>query len=116
VQAAAGTPKTTGVSPAATFETKLRDPVLPEALRSVTPTPPTTGDAFKAQVEQRLRAPFDAANAKRAGTLTLEEARAAGLGYVVNNFAAIDTRGTGTVTFEDVKAFMRAQGAPMLPD
>ena len=110
------TPRSYGAMPPAAFEIKLRDPVLPEALRSLTPTPPTKGDALKADVEQRLRALFDGARAKRAGTLTRDEAAAAGLGYIVNNFAAIDARGTGSVTFEDVENFMRAQGAQMLPE
>jgi carboxypeptidase C (cathepsin A) len=113
---AAETPRSGGTSPAAVFETQLRDPVLPQALRTTIPVPPTKDDALKAEVEQRLRGLFDGARAKRAGSLTRDEAAAAGLGYIVNNFAAIDTRGTGAVTFEDVKNFMRAQGATMLPD
>jgi len=110
------TPRPTGTMPAAAFETKLRDPMLPEALRNLKPTPPSQGEALRAEVEQRLRTLFDSARPKRAGLLTLEEARAAGLGYIANNFQAIDTRGTGAVSFGDVKRFMRERGATTLPD
>jgi carboxypeptidase C (cathepsin A) len=112
---ASETPRSTAAMPAAVYEMQLRDPMLPQALRSVVPVPPTKDDALKAEVEQRLRTLFDGARAKRTGMLTLEEARAAGLGFIANNFTAIDARGAGSVTFEDVKRFMREQGATMLP-
>jgi carboxypeptidase C (cathepsin A) len=112
---ASETPRSTATMPAAVFETRLRDPVLPDALRNAVPVPPTKDDALKAEVEQRLRVLFDGAHAKRTGTLTRDEAAAAGLGYIVKNFDAIDSRGTGAVTFEDVKRYMREQGATMLP-
>ena len=110
------TPRPIGTMPAAAIEMKLRDPMLPESLRNLKPTPPTTGNALRAQVEERLRGLFDSARPKRAGLLTLEEARAAGLGYIANNFQAIDTRGTGAVSFDDVKRFMRERGATTLPN
>jgi hypothetical protein len=116
VVAVAETARPTGQIPGAVFETKLRDPSLPEALRSLAPAPPSQGDALRAEVEGRLRTLFEAARAKRAGELTVDEARAAGLGYVANNFDAIDARRTGAVSFDDVKRFMRAQGAAMLPE
>jgi carboxypeptidase C (cathepsin A) len=113
---AAVTPASSAVSPPATFETTKRDPVLPERLQAITPAPPTQGDAFAAEVVQRLRDEFEAApQAKRAGGITRDEARAAGLGFVANNFDAIDANHTGRVTFEDVLGFMRSQGAK-LPD
>jgi hypothetical protein len=108
------TPASSALMPSAMFETKLRGPFGPSMQGPVVPA--TTGDAFKADVEQRIRSLFFAAPAKRAGSLTLDEARAAGLGYIVNNFAAIDTRSTGAVTFDDVKNYMRSQGATLLPD
>ena len=112
----AETPRPTGTMPAAAFEMKLRDPMLPPSLRDLRPTPPSTGDALRAEVEQRLQSLFDSARPKRAGLVTLEEARAAGLGYIANNFQAIDTRGAGAVSFDDVKRFMRARGATTLPN
>jgi hypothetical protein len=101
--------------PPATMETRLRGPWIPEALRKVAPAPPTQGEELRAQVERKLRAPFEEASTKRGGALTREEAREAGLGYVVRNFDAIDARRTGAVRFDDVKRFMRESGA-QLPD
>jgi hypothetical protein len=43
--------------------------------------------------------------------LTREQARAAGLGVVANNFDRIDTTKTGKVTFEDVQRFLHARRA-----
>jgi len=48
------TPAYPGVMPPASFETKLRDPALPEALRGIVPTPPTRGKALEAQVQRIL--------------------------------------------------------------
>ncbi|HLX23370.1 MAG TPA: hypothetical protein VKR38_08515 [Usitatibacter sp.] len=109
------TPASTAPMPPAVFETKLHGPWAPW-MQGRPPAPATTGDALQAEIEDRIRTIFNAAPAKRAGSLTRDEAAAAGLGYVVNNFAAIDARGTGAVTFEDVKNFMRARGAQTLPD
>ena len=97
--------------PPAVMERPLRGVWVPEALRHSTPAPPTRGDALEAQVEGKLRSEFDGARGARAGELTREEARAAGLGYIVHNFDAMDVRGAGAVRFDDVKQFMREQGA-----
>jgi hypothetical protein len=72
---------------------------------------PTQGAALRAEVEQRLRAPFDAA--ARDGLLTRDEARAAGLGHVTANFDAIDRDGRGAIRFEDYKRFLRERGAAL---
>jgi len=45
------------------------------------------------------------------GSLTREEARAAGLGFVAANFDASDTARRGTVRFEDLKRFLKERGA-----
>ncbi len=114
--ARAETPVPTGAMPPAVFESSVRDPAIPESLQQLTPVPPTQGAALAAQVEERLREQFESApQAKRAGLLTRDQARAAGLGFVADNFDAIDVNHTGAVSFEDVKAFMRSRGAK-LPD
>lgn len=87
------------------------DPCVPPALRNAPPAPQTEGAALQAQVERKLRQSFDAADVERAGTLTREQARAAGLGVVANNFDQIDTAKTDKVTFEDVKRYLRSRGA-----
>jgi hypothetical protein len=92
-------------------QAELRDPWIPPALRAVTPAAPTTGAALQAQVERKLRARFDAADVEGTGALTREQARAAGLGLVANNFDRIDVGRTGKVTFEDLKRYLRSRGA-----
>ena len=92
---------------------ELCDPCVPPALRNA-PTPKRAsaeGAALRSQVEQRLRAPFDAA--AREGVLTREQAAAAGLGFIVRNFDAIDRGGRGAIRFEDYKAFLTERGAAL---
>ena len=101
--------------PAAVMEAPLRGLWIPPELRKSKPAPPTRGEDLRAQVERKIREGFEAADTKRGGALTLEEARAAGLGFVARDFDAIDQRRAGRVTFDDVKRFLREQGA-QLPD
>jgi len=96
---------------AQTMETSMLDPWVPPTLRKAAPRAPAGGEALRAEVERRLRADFDAADIERAGTLTREQARAAGLGYIVKSFDRIDAAGTGRVAFDDVKRYLRANGA-----
>ena len=99
----------------AALQTPLRDPWVPPALRKAAPqtlsAPPTHGTALQAQVEAKLKADFDAADVERSGTISREQARAAGLGYIANNFAAIDASRSGRVSFDDVKRHLRRNGA-----
>ena len=98
------------VRTSASMQSPMCDPCVPPALRNTTPAPQTDGAALQAQVERKLRQSFDAADVERTGTLTREQARAAGLGVVANNFDQIDTAKTGKVTFEDVKRYLRSRG------
>jgi len=100
-----------GVRTSASMQAPMCDPCVPPALRNGAPAPQTEGAALQAQVERKLRQSFDAADVERTGTLTREQARAAGLGVVANNFDQIDTAKTGKVTFEDVKRYLRSRGA-----
>jgi hypothetical protein len=104
---------TSFLSHAATMQTPMLDPWVPPTLRKAAPRPPSTGIDLNAQVERKLRASFDAADVQRTGSLTREQAGAAGLGFVVNNFDRIDEAGTGRVTFDDLKRYLRAQGAAL---
>lgn len=88
----------------------LCDPCLPPSLRGLPAAPQTEGAALQAQVERKLRESFDAADIGKHGTLTREQARAAGLGVVANNFDRIDVAGRGAVTFDDVKRYLRERG------
>ena len=101
------------IEPTGPIQTEARDPWVPHALRNVAPAPATEGAALQAQVERKLRASFDAADVARVGSLTREQAEAAGLGVVAKNFNRIDTAGTGKVTFEDVKRYLRSRGAKL---
>ena len=100
-------------SPPATIETTIRDPWVPPELRTPAPTPAPQGAALRAQVERKLKAGFDAADVNRSGTVTRDQARAAGLGYVVRHFDDIDRQRAGAVSFDDVKRFLRARGAQL---
>jgi hypothetical protein len=100
-------------SPPATIEHPMRDPWVPPELRKPASAPPTQGAALRAQVERKLKARFDAADASRGGTLTRDQARAAGLGYIVKHFDEIDRQRAGAVSFDDVKRYLRAQGAQL---
>ena len=98
--------------PPAKFETEMRDPWVPPAARAKAAAKPlvapASGAALDAQVEAKLRRRFVAA-ASPDGTLTREQARAAGLGAIAERFDAIDRAGRGAVRFEDYLAFLRSQ-------
>ena len=94
-------------SPPATFEVDMLDPWVPPAVRakaksSATLAPPTRGAELDAQVDRKLRQRFEAA-ASPDGTLTREQARAAGLGAIAAEFDAIDRAGRGAIRFEDYR-------------
>ena len=99
--------------PPAVIEVTVRDPWVPPELRNAARAKSTRGVALDTQVEDKLRAEF--AQKAPNGSLTLEEARAAGLGFVAANFDAIDAARRGTVRFEDLKRFLKERGAS-LPD
>ena len=99
--------------PASAMQAPMCDPCVPPALRNSQPAPQTEGAALQAQVERKLRKSFDAADTAHAGAITREQARAAGLGVVANNFDRIDRTGSGKVTFEDVKQYLRERGGKL---
>jgi hypothetical protein len=91
----------------------LRDPWVPPELRKGPTATPTEGPALRAQVERKLKLAFDAADASHTGSLTREQASAAGLGFVAKHFDEIDRQKTGTIRFDDVKRFLVARGAQL---
>jgi hypothetical protein len=95
-------------------EVPMRDPWVPPAVRQSASAPLTHGAALHAQVESKLRSSFDAADVEHAGSITLDQARAANLGMIASNFDRIDTRRNGRVSFEDVKRFLKGRGASTL--
>jgi hypothetical protein len=94
----------------ASAEVPMLDPWVPPATAKAAETLPKAkrGADLRAEVERKLRADFDAAAPQ--GTLTRDQARAAGLGFIANHFEAIDRRGAGAVRFEDYAAFLRSRG------
>jgi len=101
-------------------EVPMRDPWVPPAVRAAVAasaaasTNETRGAALHAQVEKKLRDSFDAADTQHAGSITREQAKAAGLGMIAGNFEQIDAGQTGRVRFEDVKRFLKKRGASTL--
>ncbi|MES2073775.1 MAG: EF-hand domain-containing protein [Pseudomonadota bacterium] len=83
------------------------DPYLPPAKRIPSTTPAASGPALQEQAMQKLKKQFEAADSARSGTLSAEQARAAGLGYVADHFEQIDRRKAGRVSFDDVKQFVQ---------
>jgi hypothetical protein len=92
-----------------------RDPWVPPQVRAQAaaqaPAGPTRGAALQAQVERKLRAAFEAADRAGTGRITREQARAAGLGAVTEQFDRIDVQRRGSVSFEDFKRYLRSRGA-----
>jgi hypothetical protein len=106
-------PARAATSPPATIETPLRDPWVPPELRRAPSAPAPQGAALRARVEHKLKTGFDAADVSGSGTLTRDQARAAGLGYIVKHFDEIDRQRAGAVSFDDVKRFLRTRGAQL---
>ena len=77
---------------------------VPAAAQTVAPQP-TTPPVVQNQRIPRFITRFNAANTTHDGKLTLEQARAAHMEYVVRNFNAIDTQHQGYVTLADLQAY-----------
>lgn len=91
----------------------LRDPWVPPGARNPSKAPPLEGAALRAEVERKLRQAFDAADVNRSGSLTRQQANAAGLGFVARHFDEIDRRKSGAVRFDDVKRYLVERGAQL---
>jgi hypothetical protein len=91
----------------------MRDPWVPPESRTPSRAPPTEGAALRAEVERKLKQAFDDADRRGTGSLTREQARAAGLGFVERHFAEIDRERTGAVRFDDVKRYLVERGAQL---
>ncbi len=85
---------------------RCADPCVPQRLRNAPATPPASGEALQQQALAKLRQRFNEADLDANGALTEDEARKAGLGYVANHFADIDTARSGKVTFDDLRSYM----------
>jgi len=96
---------------AARAEQPMRDPWVPPEARKPSQSAPVEGAALRAEVERKLRRAFDAADVGRTGSVTRQQANAAGLGFVVRHFDEIDRQRSGTVRFDDVRRYLVERGA-----
>ena len=83
------------------------DPYLPPGKRHLAPEPGAAGEDLRKQALQKLKQRFDEADLDHNGSLTLDEARAGGLGFVVKHFARIDANGRGQVSFADLASYLQ---------
>ncbi|HET7033753.1 MAG TPA: EF-hand domain-containing protein [Casimicrobiaceae bacterium] len=98
---------------AAIAQQPLRDPWVPPEARHPSLTPPPSGAALRAAVERKLRQAFDEADVAHTGSLTRDQARTSGLGFVARHFDEIDRQRRGAVRFDDVKRYMVERGAKL---
>jgi hypothetical protein len=95
----------------------LRDPAQPpSAVRQAAQAqnrtrPASVGATLDSEAEALLRASFDAADVAHRGTLSRDEARAGGFGWIADHFDAIDTARAGRVSFDDVRHYLKARDA-----
>lgn len=87
------------------------DPWVPPAARIRSSEPPSTGAALQAQVAAKLRQRFDAADIQRYGSITQEQARRAGLGFVSQHFEQIDSQRSGSVSFDELQRYIARRSA-----
>jgi hypothetical protein len=87
------------------------DPWVPPAARIRSTDAPSSGAALQAQVAAKLRQRFDAADIRRYGSITQEQARRAGLGFVSQHFEQIDSQRSGSISFEELQRFIARRNA-----
>jgi hypothetical protein len=81
------------------------DGQVPPALRNrPAEGAPATGAALRAQALAKLEAQFKAADLDGNRSLSREEAKR--FGFVDRHFDAIDTRGRGAVSFDELRAYL----------
>lgn len=85
------------------------DPYVPPAARIRSAEPPTDGPALQAQVQDKLRRRFDMADAARFGSITRVQAERAGFGFVAQHFERIDSRRSGSISFDELMRYLQQQ-------
>jgi len=102
------------VTPARQGMAQLGDPYVPahvKAAARLAAKLATGGATLQEQALQKLQAKFSEADSNNSGAVTKAQAQQAGFGFVANNFEQIDVNHAGRVTFDNVKSFMRSNGA-----
>jgi hypothetical protein len=101
-----------GAAPAADESMARRaDPWVPPEARIRSPEPPSEGLALQAQVLEKLRRRFEAADAGRYGSISREQARRAGFGFVAQHFERIDAQRSGSISFQELQRFLARPAA-----
>jgi hypothetical protein len=91
---------------------QLGDPYVPDRVKATARAAPALSRAsLQTLALKKLQMKFNEADTDSVGSVTKSQAQQAGFGFVANNFEQIDARHTGRVTFENVKNFMRSNGA-----
>lgn len=113
VQAAGYVTSNAGNAPAPMQFMKIGD-----TLRMPPPDPPGTavpepqGQTLRDQVVANLKRRFDAAADPSTHLLSQAAAKQAGLGYIADHFGEIDRSGSGYVSFDDLKRYLRHKNGP----
>ncbi|MFS2005868.1 EF-hand domain-containing protein [Duganella sp. CT11-25] len=82
------------------------EPYVPPSLRRPLRDASSGPILLRYQAMQKLKKRFDDADLDGSGTLSRDEARKAGLGFIDKNFDHIDSAQRGSVNFEDLKAWL----------
>jgi len=82
---------------------------LAPALRKPDTSTPSSGKALREEVERKFEKQFQRADVANRGAITRDEANTGRMGFVAAHFDEIDTARRGTVTFADVRLFLRAR-------
>jgi len=105
-QAPQSQPQDLAAPPVARSAPAHPDPYVPPSLRRPLRDASSGPILLRYQALQKLRKRFDAADADGNGVLNRDEARQAGLGFIDKNFDHIDTAQRGSVSFDDLNAWI----------
>jgi hypothetical protein len=104
-------------SPSRTGMAELGDPYIPPRVkahaRAMGIMPMTTGATLQSQALGKLRKKFNEADTDHRGQISRQQAQRSGFGYVADHFDAIDRQHRGSISFDELKAFLRANGAAL---
>ena len=89
---------------------KVSDPMVTPPPDPVgTAVPEAKGQALRDQVLANMKQRFDAAADPSSHLLSLAGAKRSGLGYIADHFSEIDRSGSGYVSFDDLKRYLKAK-------
>ncbi|MFL9871906.1 EF-hand domain-containing protein [Paraburkholderia megapolitana] len=74
-----------------------------------TAVPEAEGQTLRDQVLANMKQRFDAAADPSTHLLSLADAKRSGWGYIADHFSAIDRSGSGYVSFDDLKRYLKAK-------